>query len=305
MLKLHRAKQGTDRLVREIARTLCFDEVCSCERSSKGDGLRVQQVVESIMSGLASSVFEGVFKTDLATKSSNGRLAMALDASCLLLAKLPRLVYLVRDATQPTCQHDRITAVVEEALWVFHSNTDEFVRETIAAHIQVLEARDIDSAPPSGTVFEFASQTAFAVAAQYYVHRTIICGILQTLLRGHDDFHSLDLAAVQRADIEAATSIAMCVRYALEPRPSKLFTALKILFPLQMGVGSWLRLQRRQSSGVSPDAMYAAAMIHWTYDRVDEIGLMWRYTSGRLDMLAKICDMYAGGPFIPNRGRSI
>ena len=150
---------------------------------------------------------------------------------------------------------------------------------------------------------DFDGAQVFNLALGYYFSQIIICSLMQRLEEVHVG-HTLmlDIPAARARDVAAATSLAMCVEYALKPTPSRPFTALAVLAPIQLSIGSWVRLQNRQASAGTAEYSRAAKMVRWTSEKAHYMVEMWQSAPASVERITLISDMFSGGPFVSKRG---
>lgn len=213
------------------------------------------------------------------------------------LTQLPELVCLVRSAGN---SHDAaaIDHVVNLAQQLYHCQNDLYVQATLEEQMRTAECVHEAARPPDGLAFKFHSLSAFVLATRYYLHRTILCGLLQTI---HGFHQHTTVEAVQQAeseDIAAATAIAMCLDYAMRPVSTMALTALAMVIPLQHGLGSWDRLKRRQATTDTLGYRQAVTMEDWFLDKIHHFDLMWRSPHTNHERMKRACHMFAGGPVV-------
>ena len=146
-------------------------------------------------------------------------------------------------------------------------------------------------------MLEFKSLQAFVLATRYNLYRVLICGLVQTLIKLGSHSNEFDIAAVEQEDVAAATAIAMCLPYALKPTVSRPLTALAMIIPLQLSLGTWTRLQQRHSAG-TVEHQQATRTIDWSIENTNDLMLMWHSKLITLERMAMLCNMCAGGPLL-------
>jgi hypothetical protein len=144
--------------------------------------------------------------------------------------------------------------------------------------------------------YNFASVPAFTLALRYYLHRVLVCGLLQSLCALPLVDLPYDLAEIEREDLIAAQSITRCADFGLYSPMSSPLVALKLIIPLQLGFGGWHRLEKRQISPDTADYYFAVQMKSWHIDVCHEVDHMWYNIPNNYQRLELICEMFAGGP---------
>jgi hypothetical protein len=105
---------------------------------------------------------------------------------------------------------------------------------------------------------------------------------------------------VQGNDISAATSIAMCVEYALRsPNPHPI-VEMRLFLPMQMAFGIWHRLQQAEGSKkLFAHPLYInAAMEHWSFGIARRLDHTWSNFPTDFHEMDSIVEMIAGGPLL-------
>ena len=205
----------------------------------------------------------------------------------------------MQSRTEATSDADLIERIVA----LFNYDASAFVERTLSAHSTVVKDLEGLKASPMGVSLEFTSVHVFFVAVRYYISQIIICGLMQRLGEMHTDGMALlNIPAARARDVAAASSLAMCVDYTLKPTRSRPFTALAILGPIQLALGTWLRLQKRQPSTHTLEYMQAVSMMDWSLAKAHYIEQMWQSAPASVERMTLISEMFAGGPFVSKRG---
>jgi hypothetical protein len=260
--------------------------------------------MEAILDGRESSIFEETCRppTEMPLGGSCD-IDVAMEAVEYILAQLPRLVFRAREAMKRGPDAPSDADLIEHIVAIFNYGGDAFAKRTLSAYSTVVKDPDGLKASPMGASLEFTSVRAYYVAVWYYFSQTILCGLMQRLDETHTGGMALlNIPAAKARDVAAASSIAMCVDYALKPTRSKPFTALAILGPLQLPSGTWFRLRKRQRSTHTLEYMQAVSMVDWSLTKAHYIEDMWQSAPASVERMTLISDMFACGPFVPKRG---
>ena len=232
--------------------------------------------------------------------ADNLELHNATHAVEYMLYRIPRLIRTVRQATGDTTKIDALKQAIDMAVELYYSAADTYVRRTVAAFSITKSACSSSIAVlMKEHIFDFPCVQSYTLTLQYYLFRIVLCGILQTLCHTHASMIPIDLAQIQAADIEAATSIAMCTDYGLQAHASSPLVALKMIIPLQIGFGTWRRLRLRQSSSVTVDYLYAEQMEWWHINTANVFDDLWHSVKTDYYRMSVIVDTWAGGPMAP------
>ena len=261
-------------------------------------------MIEAVLDGKESSIFEDVFQPP---KDITSIAAFDIDVSMeivqYMLAQLPRLIFDTRSATERTDRQDFDDNVVERILALFKHDAGLYVERTIKHHSKVVCSTEASRTSPMESSLQFGATQVFYMAVGYYFSLIVICSLLQRLEEVHVGGTALlDIPAARSGDVAAATSLAMCVGYALHPTPSRAFTALGIIAPLQLSTGSWIRLKGRQASTDAEEYLWAAKMVKWTSEQAHYIVEMWQSAPASIERITLISNMFAGGPYVTKRG---
>ena len=251
------------------------------------------QVLESIFQG-QSSAFEDLEKPYL-LDDGPCQLDVALLAVEYLLVRVPRLVLAIRLTVQNPSDVEARAKAINLTKELYNSDADRYCARALSLHTCTTATEEKTATLPTNAIIEFDSMSAFVLATRYYFFRCLICGLIETLGKLDPDALSTDLPSVEQAGISAATSIAMCLDYALRPAPSRPFTVLGMIIPLQFSLGTWIRLQQRQPVG-TPGHQQATRMIDWTITNVNHLSQMWRGPHTDVERVGPICELTAGGP---------
>lgn len=215
-----------------------------------------------------------------------------------LLVQIPRLACLVRltgsDRSKNPAKHAAIAAAYE----LYNCSLNSCVENTIDHSSWITKSSNEAIGSPVPRSLEFSSVSAFILAVRFYLFRVFLCGLLQTLNKHHGALPGIDMAAVEAQDVASATTIAMCIQYAMRPGPSMPLTALAIALPLQLSIGAWNRLQRRQQRAGVKSCEQAVEMREWYMYHINYLVRMWRGIIATPERLGALCDMFAGGQAI-------
>lgn len=309
---MYRAEDGSDELVTMIARSTFIDEVSETTvLTGQSSALICLQMMEAVIAGRESSIFENVCQMPMDIHSGEAYdVDVAMHAVQYMLAQLPRLVYDGRNAMQAGNEAGPINGLVERVTALFNHDANIYVERTIRATSKIVRQEshsEQDRTPALDAHMEFRDYRSHHLTLGYYFSQMILCGLMQRL----GDMHiggtttpCLDIVAARARDVAAAKSIAMCVKYSLKPTPCMPFTALAALAPLQLSIGTWIRLQKRQSRSSTPAYVEAAKMMGFALENAEHVVDMWQSAPTTIERMAVCCDMFAGGPYIPKRGLS-
>jgi hypothetical protein len=103
---------------------------------------------------------------------------------------------------------------------------------------------------------------------------------------------------VQGNDISAATSIVICVEYALGSPNLHSTVAMRLFLAKQMAFGTWHRVQRAESSNnlfVTPEYNKAVALKNFSTGIARRLDHMWGNFPTDYDEMEKTVEMSAGG----------
>ena len=254
------------------------------------------QVIECLFRG-TSSAFEHMATPEISV-SNPCCLDTAHAAVAWLLVQIPGLVCLVRRTGSYSIDASEVDHVVALAQELCSSEANVYVKETLAEHTWTLDCSNDNARSPTGTSLDFSSLSAFVLATRYHLCRMLLCGVLQTLASFGEATIPIDKQTVEDQDVTAATAICMCLDYATRADPAMPLTALAMVIPLQVALGSWDRLERRQASTASQDYRRAVRSSDWILDQVHWIDHMWRSTHTNHERMRQLCNLFAGGPAI-------
>lgn len=260
--------------------------------------------MEAILNGKQSSTFEGVCCSPTrAVLEGPCSIDVATEAVQYVLAQLPRLVFQAREFMDGGSEASSDGDLIERIVALFNYEGGSFVERTLGANsATVMDQNDL-KALPTGFSVDFKSVRAFYVAAWYHFSQMILCGLMQRLDKMHADGKAqLNIPGAKVRDVAAASSLAKCVEYALRPTRSRPFIAMAVLGPLQLSIGTWLRVQRQQPSTDTVEYVKAVNMIDWCLNKARIIEDMWQSAPATVERVAVLSDLFAGGPYIPNRG---
>ena len=261
-------------------------------------------MIEAVLDGRQSSIFEDVFQPPSDIRSvAPCDIDVSMDIVQYLLSQLPRLLF---DARNAICCHDERCSnadIVRRIDALLNHEMGSYVARTIEECSKTVDETEISRASPMEGSLEFDAIQVFYTAVGYYLSQIIICSLIQRLGEVHvGDTTLLDIPAARAGDVAAATSLAKCISYALKPTPSRPFTALAVLAPVQLSIGSWFRLQERQVSTDTAEYSRAVDMVKWTSEKADYIVEMWQSAPASVERLTLISKMFAGGPYVSKRG---
>jgi len=250
------------------------------------------QFVEAMLWGRCSNL-ESI-AAPIILDGSSIDLDTALGAVEYLLHQLPRLILMVRRATQAPDATSTAEEAIGMVLRLYHSSLDIYVGRACAELSENVRPSSDAMVPPcTERVLGFPSVPAFALMLRYSHYRITICGLIQTLCKLGSANVPVDPAQVEMEDVAAAKAIAMCADYALQSE-SPLVT-LKVLGPLQLGFAGWYRLQKRQPSCDTLEHRQAVQMKAWHVKTARIVDEMWLNTPSNPWRLERVSEMCAGG----------
>ncbi|KAK4493675.1 hypothetical protein PRZ48_014860 [Zasmidium cellare] len=214
-----------------------------------------------------------------------------------LMIQLPRLVCYVRDCTEGLVG---LAEAIEVVNLLRDSAEDQCARETLATVSWTTTSLSSETKSPTGTVLAFESMDAFFFAKRYYSYRLLIGGLLVTLATIADDKDLL--AEAEYIELDAATSVAECLDFALKPGPTQSLTCLALIAPLELSLGAWDRLQQRETSfAPEPHSLkyrQAVQMKDWCIENLQGICQRWRAGSIPRDRMETMYGAFVGGPLM-------
>ena len=259
--------------------------------------LTTPQVCESILHG-RQSAFDNL-SMQVRLSSGSRQLDTAFAEVDRVFVKLPRLALCVRGAIEDPNDASislKATALAEE---IYNSEDTCFVRGTLAKFITPTPTSSPEvKASSLNFSFHFESFDAFNLATRYFLHRVLLCGLIQTLCDLRHCNLQIDRSAAETEDILAAMSIAQCVDWALNQHLSNPLAELKMLNTLQLGFGAWHRLQKKQPSTETGDYQYGLSMKAWFVHIANHIDRIWQSRLTSYQRLEFITEMFAGGPLM-------
>jgi hypothetical protein len=261
-------------------------------------------MLEAILDCRECSIFEDVFQPPKDTYSTAlCDVDTSMEIVQYVLAQLPRLVFDIRTAMECLGKRDFDMKVVERLVALFNLSAGSYVERTIKQYSKSVQGIRASRASPTEGSLYFDGAQVFYMALGYYFSQIILCSLMQRLEEVHVGcIAMLDIRAARARDVAAATSLATCIEYALKPIPSRPFTALAVLAPIQLAIGSWVRLQKRQPSTDTAEYLRAAEMVRWTSEKAHYIVQMWQSAPASVERITIISDMFAGGPYVSKRG---
>ena len=218
-----------------------------------------------------------------------------------LIIRIPRLARLVRSAAGLETDTDATMEASMLAQALYTSSTNSRIEETLAERT-TSTTTPFAMMPPivDFKSLGFETLTTYVLAAQYYAYRVLLCGLILSLCRSKHGTGVFNETAIQDEDIAAATSIAMCAKYALESDNESHIIAMRLLFPMQLAFGSWHRLQKAQAArrlATKNDGdCLAKQMKRWCIDIACQIDDLWGNMPTDYCLMEQVCETFAGGP---------
>ena len=217
-----------------------------------------------------------------------------------LFVRIPRLARLVRSAVWLGNDIDATMEASMLAEELYTSFNNSRVEQTLAERTTSTTTSFAMMPPIAGfKSFGFPSLTTYVLATQYYAYRALLCGLILSLCSLKSETGVFNETAIQDEDIAAATSIAMCAKYALESDNDSHIVAMRLLFPIQIAFGSWHRLQEAQARRPSiktEENDVAVRMKHWCIDIACKIDHMWGNMPTDYHLMEQVCETFAGRP---------
>lgn len=206
--------------------------------------------------------------------------------------QLARLVYVTRKFQQRPNDAGRRSEAMALAsrLAGNFGNAEGWINQLLQAGVVITTVPSADDSLVTHSV-NFASPRLFQLAITIWTGHIILAGCIQRLAQLSRLPSSLDLAAVQQAEVQCAQSIAMCVNYGRSIDASGLPCAqITIMSPLRTAYGAWYRLGQREMGGS------AEAMMVWCLDALHgmEGSLSLRFSPQ--DDLVRRMECLSGGP---------
>lgn len=280
-------------VIRNVISLICFDEVrpdLDCVLTIRLIWLQVNLAITFDRPSTLESVpiphtpIQGPYELDL-----------ALLASDYLLIKVPRLLSLVRSATEYPANIARRSEASRLIKQWYKSTANTYIEKTLEEHMWTARNSDGVMRSPTGEYFEFDRLPAFGLAVRHYSYRILMCGLMQAVDSLDTESIDRDAVAAQAEDISAATSLAMCLDYALKPTNAMPMTALGALMPLQAAYAAWYRLEKRQISDDTEDYRLAFKMKDWSLDSIHSLEAVWCDRSSRRERMEEYAEMVSGG----------
>jgi hypothetical protein len=164
--------------------------------------------------------------------------------------QVPRLICLVRHASNYPEDSRTLAAAVSlaELLWALVPG--DLMQEVIQSCVTIVEI------PPSPEVadfipdsYHFDSIEHSTLISRFWKLQVCLSGIIQTLYQNYPAECSCSLlpplSVIENTDVNAATDLARCIRYALTICPSLPLVPLRIYTAFQVSLGTWYRIIRR------------------------------------------------------------
>lgn len=203
----------------------------------------------------------------------------------------------VRDCTEDL---EGLAEVIELVNLLRYSAEDQWAREALAAMSWTTTSLSSETKSPTGTVLEFESTPAFVFAIRYYSYRLLIGGLLVTLATISDD--QCLLAEAEYVELDAATSVAECLDYALKPGSAQCLISFGMILPLELSLGAWSRLQQREAKSLySPGSLkyrQAVQMQDWCIENLQDLCQRWRAGPIPRDGMETMYGALVGGPLL-------
>ena len=260
--------------------------------------LTTLQIFEALLRGKESS-FDNTASPEMPSLTAN-RVNDGLLALQNLFVCIPRLARLVRSALTPGGDPEVVVEACSLARLLYSSLNNEFVERTLAREA-TSNPTTFKLMPPIDGIqsFQFPSLAAFVLATKYYTYRVLLCGLIRTLCVTGLTNGMFREEEVRREDISAATSIAMCVEYALGPPNPHPIVAMRLFLPMQMAFGTWHRLQQAESTKglfTTPRYKKAVALKHWSIGIARRVDHMWGNFPTDYYQMERTVERFAGGP---------
>ncbi|KAF1952958.1 hypothetical protein CC80DRAFT_537972 [Byssothecium circinans] len=242
-----------------------------------------------------------------------------------VFVQLPRLICLVRHAIQHSDEDTDIRASaisLAESLWML--DPSNIIKQVM------LDSTILIPTPPHPDVadiitdsYHFNSVDSSIQASRYWYFVINLCGVTEMLYLQFptEAANSLlpDIETVHQRDIDAAISLARCVRYSLDTCPSLPLVPLRLHTHFQISVGTWYRLIRRlerqqealSKSNVTNDnplspnlseldltekLRKAQRMEQWVIDECNRLHVEWKVDPVHKKFLTAAVEDMSGGP---------
>ena len=221
----------------------------------------------------------------------------ALQAVRELYICIPRLIRLVRAASRSNTPTTAFREALVLAQSLYTSSGNPYIVEVLTAQTSYFADRsEYHPAKETGSSYSFSSLLVFVLATQYYAYRTLLCGLIQTLCMQEGTRCELDIEEVQREDVSAATSIAMCVSYVLQPARIHPTRARRLEVALQISFGAWHRLGMRPKASSLDKVDQASYMKAWIVTTLGKLENAFGGCSFDYHKIVTGCEFAAGGP---------
>ncbi|KAF2096993.1 hypothetical protein NA57DRAFT_57603 [Rhizodiscina lignyota] len=251
-----------------------------------------EEATESLLNGRDCVYDNGILARAMQDSSIT---ATDFDTVSVMLAeqfvKIPRLARLVRESSARPDDVETFSQAVALANELYLDDLEPLMNKVLS-DTSIVPTSAYKVATYFSESFHFSSIDLYTLATRYYTYRTLLFGLLQTLYGSGNPSAHFYIDKIEGQDIQAATALAMCVDYAMNVDLSFPLASLRVVAPIQMAFGTWLRLEKRARNAA--DAQRGRQMQEWSLELANGLLRDWKAPPDPLWMIRVKNEAFAG-----------